>query len=303
MIPIDIMQSIHTIIQWVKNYLQNRMQKVKIFNVTSDFLPVTSGIPQGSLFGPFLFNTVVGSHRPIHRRTKVAKYIDDCTFIMPLSKAADESYLVEHNNMLSWSSAHGLKLNLGKCKFLWIPKSLNYPPPFIPEIVAVTDLKLLGVYFTADLKWHKHIDYINKCASRRLYALRVLKPVLSHRQLLQVYHGLILSVMEYCSPLLIGMHVKDEDVLEKIQRRAHRIICGDSRCSCGNFPNLHERRKKATLNLLSKISSNPSHPLHGMCPSRSLLTNRLIVPQTLTARRRNSFFPMATILTNNVFVQ
>ena len=64
-------------VQWVSSYLTNRSQIVKAYSISSQPLPVTSGVPQGSIFGPYFFNAVVGSLKPIHATTKIIKYIDD----------------------------------------------------------------------------------------------------------------------------------------------------------------------------------------------------------------------------------
>lgn len=43
------------ILNWVKNYLVNRRQRVVLDGYTSTLRPTSAGVPQGSVLGPFLF--------------------------------------------------------------------------------------------------------------------------------------------------------------------------------------------------------------------------------------------------------
>ena len=44
-----------SLLAWFRSYLSGKRHRVVIDNESSDFLPVTPGVPQGSILGPLLF--------------------------------------------------------------------------------------------------------------------------------------------------------------------------------------------------------------------------------------------------------
>ena len=48
-----------SLLLWFKNYLSGRFQRVTVLGATSTSLPITSGVPQGSLLAPFLFSVYI----------------------------------------------------------------------------------------------------------------------------------------------------------------------------------------------------------------------------------------------------
>ena len=148
------------------------------------------------------------------------------------------------------------------------------------------------------MKWDSHVDFVIRIATLRLYTLRILSNIISKDNLILIFHSLVRSVLEYCSVVLVGLNHKNSTLLEKIQRRAHHIIC-KSFCAC-NIQSLESRRILVANKLLLKASNNNLHVLNCIVPPKSQIReDRFIQPFSRTARRAKSFFPFTVDAFNN----
>ncbi len=157
-------------------------------------------------------------------------------------------------------------------------------------------MKILGITYESRMTWNTEIDNRCKKASQRLYVLRQLKPSLSKADLLVLYNGYIRSVLEYCGPIFIGASKRNQTLLDKVQRRAHRIVCGKS-CICNSFQSLEERRQSQALKCFLAMRKK-THVLHNLFPRFLPSGRRLSCPVCRTGRRAKSFVPMCTFLYN-----
>lgn len=108
------------LLNWVKNWLQRRVQRVVINGESSDWEPVESGVPQGSILGPVLFDVHIND-------------IDLVTFLIDIiRKFADDTKLGNKadtqeqrdqlqatlNALVEWAKKWGMSFNVAKCKVM-----------------------------------------------------------------------------------------------------------------------------------------------------------------------------------------
>ena len=222
-------------ISWIHDYLSDRYQYVRIGNTVSSKVAVTSGVPQGSILGPYLFALTTGTFLHDDTKCHMVKYADDTTLCFPIYKppSTNQHISQQHNKLIDWSVQMDLKINNKKCQSLIIRKTVHCDSIALPGVTLVDSLKVLGVFFNSRATWSLHFDNIVKLASRRFYALRLLRPCLSKKDMITVYNAILPSILEYCAPLFLGLTAADSNRLEKLQKRFHRMLYGDlCRSSC-----------------------------------------------------------------------
>ena len=105
------------LIQWFDSYLTNRQQRVTVLGATSATLPVTSGVPQGSILGPVLFALYVNDLPDAVKFSQVAMFADDTKLFSTIKTKNDCEHLQNDlDNLRVWSSESGLSFNDKKCK-------------------------------------------------------------------------------------------------------------------------------------------------------------------------------------------
>ena len=70
----------------IYSYLKRRQQSVRINNTYSSFQNIVSGVPQGSILGPIIFNFFIHDLLLFVKKAEVYNYADDNTLAHRVSK-------------------------------------------------------------------------------------------------------------------------------------------------------------------------------------------------------------------------
>ena len=103
------------IIRWIENYLQDRSQYVEINGEKSQWQPVTSGIPQGSVLRPLLFLIYIND-LPKHVNSTIYMYADDTQIYREIREKHDQEILQKDlHSLQAWSDEWLLKFHPNRC--------------------------------------------------------------------------------------------------------------------------------------------------------------------------------------------
>jgi hypothetical protein len=294
-------------LKWMRSYLCNRRQRVKIGNVVSPWLQPNGGMPQGSFFGPYVFLILIND---LTANVPLIKFVDDVTAVECVTNDAYSQMQIVIDQIADWSDRNFMSVNSRKSKEMIFGSLKNdQPAPLVLRtgtIEAVQSFKLLGVYISDDLRWDQHIDAICSKASKRLHYLNLLRrSFVSETELLHYFKTVVRPVLEYACPVWqSSLTGEQRERIETIQRRALRIISGSNDyelyCAVYNIEPLSVRLSNLTRSFFERIR-RPNDCLHYLLPPirPSAVTDKLRKCNNLplikcrTQRFQHSFLPYA----------
>ena len=211
----------------LKSYLTQRQQVVEYNGFQSDSLEIKTGIPQGSVLGPFLFSVYINDLPLCTDMFNMIMYADDTTLFCDINSIPDveHSLNAELSKITDWLAANKLSLNANKTKFMVFhsdKKTVRYPKLHInaTEIERTDHFNFLGLQLNHNLKWNTHINYVSLKISKVTGLLYKLKSVYPITILKSIYNTLVLPYINYCI-LSCGSQI---DRIHLLQKRAIRNI-------------------------------------------------------------------------------
>lgn len=262
------------------NYLSKRTQQVRIGRTLSKPGDVTSGVPQGSILGPVLFNLYTSLFCTTLKYCRSHFYADDTQLFYSFSYTdADKAMACinsDLDNLYRFSMRHCLNLNAEKSSaMIFGPvNTINSVKGCLKLSINNTllnfkdSVKNLGVILDTGLRFREHCSH---CIKKSYYALKLLYPhkdILSRRSKITLCDSLVLSHFNYADSLYNScIDSITSKRIQKVQNSCLRFIYGiprryhiSDKLRDTNWLNMYHRRLLHTACLVYRVISEKTPP-------------------------------------------
>ena len=200
----------------LSSYLSGRLQCVAHDGARSGLLPVSAGVPQGSILGPLLFLIFINDISSLEQ--DLILFADDTSVCCSAGDlvSLESGLTAATSNVGEWFVNNRLKENTEKTtKLIFSNKR---------EGKALASARFLGVILDDGLRWDEHCVYLSKKLNSTIFLMRNLRSEVSLPVLRQAYFALFGSYISY-GLMAWGASAGSSRVFS-LQRKVLRIMTG-----------------------------------------------------------------------------
>ncbi|KAL4141492.1 hypothetical protein QTP88_004122 [Uroleucon formosanum] len=162
----------------IKSYLIDRYFQVRVGTSLSGTAKINSGVPQGGILSPTLFN-IYASDQPTSPNTTVAEFADDKAIISIHENPhiASQNLQLHLDLMSDWYKKWRIKVNQSKSQHTTFTLRIPPCPSVSPDNILIPpsqSAKYLGLTVDRRLTWSHHIKIKKLALNARLRFLKTL---------------------------------------------------------------------------------------------------------------------------------
>ena len=240
-------------LSYIYSYLTNRRQCVHINNTHSQLETIISGVPQGSILGPILFNLSINDLFFSVVLASLYNFADDNTLSAFATTVSELIKILESESevVIDWFKINKMVVNPDKFQAIILDKrKRDHTDEHITvdnqQIKVVSSVKLLGQQLDDKLNFNLHISNICKSAANQLNALIRLKKFMNFEEKKILINSYFMANFNYCPFVWMLSNASSLKKIENLQKRALRFLCNDYEIS---YEELFSKSSTSSMNV------------------------------------------------------
>ena len=263
------------VLNWIQSWLTGRLQRVVLNGSASDWMPVLSGVPQGSVLGPICFVAFINDIDDVLDIVNgfVCKFADDTKYGRIIRNEEDQKQMQRDIDRLNeWAEIWQMDFNTKKCKIMHCGSTnpqynycMNGYAPAGTVLQVVEEEKDIGVIVSNSLKPAAQCAKAAKKANGILGQMARSFHYRDKKEWINLYKTYVRHHLEFSVQAWAPWYAKDQALLENVQKRAVNMVVGlrstsyEGKLKELKLPSLQERRMRGDMIQVWKFLHDESY--------------------------------------------